>query len=155
MKHKERGVRLEKVLDSLSDYPYLLVGENDSVEEVARKLREQPGIRSIYVVDGEGRVVGALSLGRFIRVLTSPRCRYRFSTRNLLSCLTADSVRDLMDDHLIYARPHDRVLDVIERMLRKNIKEVPILDEQGRILKNAGLLELWDLLEPEEECGCE
>jgi CBS domain-containing protein len=147
------NVSLGEVIDSLSDYPYILVGEDETLEEVARKVKGRPGIRSIYVVDEAGGVKGALSLGRFIRVLTSPRCRYRFSTRNLLSCLTADSVRDLMDDHLIFARAEDRVLDVIERMLKKNIKEVPVLDEQGRIVKNVGLLELWDVLEP-EECGC-
>ncbi|GEM_PF-1107002 len=149
MKQSCRLIPLGELLEKLSDYPYVLVNEKDSLPEIGKRIRTMPGVRSIYVVDHNNRVIGAISPSRFIRTIMSPGSSYEFSVRNLMDHITCNCASDIMDDHLVYALPTEPIQTIIKKMLQREIKEIPVLDDQGRIIKNVGLLELWHVIEPE------
>ncbi len=52
-----------------------------------------------------------------------------------------------MDRALVYAKADEEVEDVLDRCLRYNIKEMPVLDGKGHIIKNVGVLDLLGVLE--------
>jgi len=141
-------VQLSQVLDILPNHAFLKVPMDISIPDLTELVRQNPGIRSIYVEDKNGRITGEVSLGGLIKTVTAKRqCRARLSTRNLLSCITCKSVQDIMDKKLIWASPRDDIETVLMKFIRNNIKEMPVLDDKGRIIKNIGVLDLWAMVE--------
>lgn len=137
-------MQLDKIMDRLPDHKYIKVSCGMSIPQLTELVRDQPGIRSIYVEDENGRIVGEVSLGSLIKIVTARRQRYpRLSARTLLSRITSSKVQDIMDRNLIFAMPEEDVEIVIMRSISHNIKEIPVLDLDGKILKNIGVLDLW------------
>lgn len=52
---------------------------------------------------------------------------------------------DVMDQQVIYARPTEDVAQVLGRIVHHNVKEIPVVDEERRIIANLSLLDLWNL----------
>jgi len=143
-------VKLKDVFSRIPGYDYIIVKENTPVDELGDLVRKHPGVRSIYVTDMGGKVLGEVSLGALIKNLTAERrCKTRISPRELLSCLVSNRAGDIMDRRFVYARPDEEVDDVLDRCLRYNIKEMPVLDDKGHIIKNIGVLDLLGVLKDE------
>ncbi|MFP3869200.1 MAG: HPP family protein [Desulfobacteraceae bacterium] len=140
-------MKIGEVLDKLDNLPYLAVSGDATLEQVAEKITDMRQVRGIYVVDEQGRLEGAISLGALIRHVIEARNKPSFFVRSLLSRITCEKVSDLMDKHVIYARKSDALDKVIDRMAGSNIKEIPIVDDQGRIIANVSILDLWKLAE--------
>jgi len=143
---RQKNPRIKDILDQLRDHPFISVPEEMPVTEVAKIIRRQPDVRSIFVTGRDGHLKGALSIGKLIRTITASRTGREFSTRRLIRCITCSSAGDIMSSHLLTASPDDSLDQVIDRMLEGNIKEIPIVDARGRIIRNAGLLDLWSRL---------
>jgi len=141
-------VQLNKILDNLPNHAFLKVPMDTSISDLTELVRQNRGVRSIYVEDGNGRIIGEVSLGSLIKAVTARRqCTTRLSTRSLLSCITCRNVRDIMDKKLIWASPSEEIEDVLMKFIRNNIKEMPVLDKDRQIIKNIGVLDLWAFAE--------
>ena len=140
---KRAGLKLKDVLNTLHNHPYITVSADTPLSEVAELVRHSPDVRSIFVTDNNGKISGALSIGRLIRTITARRSGADFSTRLLLRCITCSRAGEIMTSPLISAGPDDYIDEVIDRMLEGHIKEIPVLDREGNITVNAGLLDLW------------
>ena len=138
-------MKIRDALTQVAGLPYLAVGGDCTLEEISDRIKDQRQARGIYVVDAEGRLIGTLSLGVLIRHLTAARRRPVFHVRSLLSSLTSAQVIDLMDKHVLYAQPEDDLQEVLDLMIRGNIKEIPVVDEDRRPLAVVSLLDLWRL----------
>ncbi len=138
-------MKISEALTQVAGLPYLAVGGECTLEEVADKIKDQRQVRGIYVVDAEGRLLGTLSLGVLIRHLTTARHKPLFHVRSLLTRLTSANVIDLMEKNVVCARKEEDLGRVIDRMLHGNIKEVPVVDEEKRIIAVLSLLDLWRL----------
>ena len=138
-------MKIRDALTQVAGLPYLAVGGDCTLEEISDRIKDQRQARGIYVVDAEGRLIGTLSLGVLIRHLTAARRQPVFHVRSLLSSLTSAQVIDLMDKHVLYAQPDDDLQEVLDRMIRGNIKEIPVVDEDRRPLAVVSLLDLWRL----------
>ncbi len=139
-------MKISEALTQLSSLPYLVVDGDCTLEEVSAKIKNQRQVRGIYVKDPDGRLQGTLSVGVLIRHLATPRHKPLFHARSWLARLTSGKVGDLMDKHVVFARPDEEVGNVLERMLDTNIKEIPVVDYDRRIIAVLSLLDLWDLL---------
>ena len=104
------------------------VTPDQSAREAAKfMLRAEAG--SIPVTDG-GRVIGMIT-DRDIAV------------RGVAEGRGPDTpVRDLMTDHIICARQDDNVDDVAQRMSQQQVRRLPVLDEEERLV---GIVSLGDL----------
>ena len=140
-------MKIKDALDKLGSLPYLALPAEATMEEAAEKVTGLRQVRGIYVVDDQGRLVGAISLGVLIRHITAARHRPQFHVRSLLSRLTSEQVSDLMDPSVISATGEDDLARVVDRMVRANIKEIPVVDRDRRPIAALGLLDLWNLLE--------
>ena len=140
-------MRIRAVLDKIERQPYLAVSAESTLEEVAEQITRKKQIRGIYILDKQGRLEGYLSLGVLIRNVVISRHQPRFHIRSLLAQVTSEKVADIMETHLIFARKDDPVERVLDSMADRNIKEVPILDDDRRIIAVAGILDLWRLVE--------
>lgn len=139
-------MKVSEALTQVTSLPYLTVGGDCTLEEISDKIKDQRQVRGIYVMDAEGRLMGTLSLGVLIRHLTAARRQPLFHARSLLTRLTSTNVIDLMDKHVVYAQKEEDLHQVLDRMIRRNIKEVPVVDENRRIMAVLSLLDLWRLM---------
>jgi CBS domain-containing protein len=138
-------MKVSEALSQLAGLPYLAVGGECTLEEVADKIKDQRQVRGIYVVDAEERLLGTVSLGVLIRHLTAARHKPLFHVRSLLTRLTSANVIDLMDKNVVYARKEEDLDRVLDRMIHSNIKEIPVVDEAKRIVAVLSLLDLGRL----------
>jgi CBS domain-containing protein len=138
-------MKISEALPQLAGLPYMEVGSECTLEEISDKIKDQRQVRGIYVVDAEGRLIGTLSLGVLIRHITSARRQPLFHARSLLSRLTSANVIDLMERNVVYAREEEELNQVLDRMIRSNIKEIPVVDENRRVIAVLSLLDLWRL----------
>lgn len=138
-------MKIGDAMDKMVNLPYLAISGECTLEEISEKIADMRQIRGIYVVDNQGRLQGTLSLGSLIRNVIAARRQPGLHVRSLLTRITSRQVADLMDRQVIYARPEDDVKKVLDRMLSSNIKEIPVVDEQRRIIANISILDLWAL----------
>ena len=60
--------------------------------------------------------------------------------------ITAKKVADLMERDIVCAHPYDTVESVLDRMVPRNIKQVPVVDKELRIIKVVSILDLWNII---------
>ena len=140
-------MQIGEALEKIEKLPYLAIPRDLTLEEIAARIDDLRQVRGIYVIDDQGRLQGTLSLGAIIRNFIAARRKPRlFHTRSLLASITSEKVADIMDKYVIYARREDDLEATVDRMVQTNIKEIPVVDEVGRIIANIGLFDLWQLM---------
>ncbi|MBC7317731.1 CBS domain-containing protein [Candidatus Bipolaricaulota bacterium] len=126
--------------------------EADSSVLHAIKLLENSGLSALPVVDEEGRVVGIVSERDIIRALVPEYMDMLHSASFLPSLdrltkrlkeIAAHPVARYMTKEVVVARLEDNDLHVADLMLRKGLKQLPVVDEQGRLV---GVVRRIDLL---------
>jgi CBS domain-containing protein len=136
-----------EAIKKVGSIPYLAVPGGMGLEEVAGKLLAMRQIRGVYVVDEQGRLQGVISLGLLISRSLEDKIKPTFHARSLLERITADTAMDIMESRVISARTDDDIQAVLDRMIQNDIKEIPVIDEQKKIVGNLGIIDLWKLAE--------
>lgn len=116
------------------------------------RLLEQSGHASLPVVDEEGRVIGVVSERDIIRALL-PGYMDLLRSASFLPSLNqmAKKLREIahlpverfMTREVVACKPEDTDLHVADLMLRKGLKQIPVVDEAGRLV---GVVRRIDLL---------
>jgi len=140
-------MKIGDVLHKIGNLPYLTIHIDCTLEEASRKIADVGHLRTIYVIGPEGRLQGILSLGELIRSLISAGHKPHFHARSLLARITAKKAADIMDKYVVYAKKEDDPNSVLERMIDNHIKEIPVVDEDKKIIANIGIIDLWKLIE--------
>lgn len=135
-----------EVIKTVGSLPYLAISGGMTLEEVAGQILTARQIRGIYVVDEKDRLQGVISLGLLISRVLENKIKPTFHTRSLLDRITADKAMDIMDSRVIFARTNDDIQNVLDRMIQADIKEIPIVDEQLKVIGNLGIIDLWKLV---------
>ena len=119
---------------------------NTPLKEAARAMVDA-GVSGMPVVDGQGHLVGILTEADFI---SSHRKGPR--SRRLLHVLfgdgepalaNADVTAELMTTRVITIAPTDQVKAAGRRMAKENVKRLPVVDDNGRLV---GIVSRDDLL---------
>lgn len=140
-------MKIGDVLRKIGNLPYLTIHIDCTLEEASKKIADVRHLRTIYVIGHDGRLQGILSLGELIRSLISAGHKPHFHARSLLARITARKAADIMDKYVVYARKEDDPNSVLERMIDNHIKEIPVVDEDKKIIANIGIIDLWKLIE--------
>ena len=140
-------MKIGDVLHKIGNLPYLTIHIDCTLEEASRKIADVGHLRTIYVLDNEGRLRGILSLGELIRSMITAGHKPHFHARSLLARITAKKAADIMDEYVVYARKENDLNSVLERMIDNHIKEIPVVDEDKKIIANIGIIDLWKLIE--------
>ncbi|MBC7220442.1 CBS domain-containing protein [Candidatus Bipolaricaulota bacterium] len=115
-------------------------------------LLHQSGLASLPVVDEDGRVVGIISERDLIRALLPGYVDMLHSTAFLPSLdqlgrklreIGGKRIAEFMVREVIAARPDDTDLHLADLMIRKGLKQIPVLDDENRLV---GVVRRIDLL---------
>lgn len=116
------------------------------------RLLELSGHASLPVVDEEGRVVGVISERDIIRALLPGYMDLLRSTSFLPSLnqmarrlreIAHLPVEQFMTKEVVACKPEDTDIHVADLMLRRGLKQIPVVDAQGRLI---GVVRRIDLL---------
>lgn len=73
------------------------------------------------------------------------------SSSSLGTC-PVPKIKNVMNINLIFCRKYERLHDVIARMIEHDIKYLPLVDKEGRVISDLDILDLLELwLKKEEE----
>jgi CBS domain-containing protein len=127
-----------------------LVATTSSIKEVVHAMVQGSRRRLVYVVDSGGKLKGAISLDDLKDVIF----RYYLDgkirdalvvTEHIAELFSSETAEDVMDADLIVCRDHERLQDVITRMIERDVKDMAVIDQEGRVIADLDILDLLQL----------
>lgn len=147
-----KKLTVRDLLESLSHCIELpVVAETDSLKEVVRAMVKGHRRRIVYVVDGDNRFKGSITLEELKNVifhyyLNSSIRDALVVTEHIDEMFAAEKAGDFMNPDLIVCRENDSLHDIIVRMNEWDVLDIPVLDREGKVIADLDvlcLLELW------------
>ena len=145
MRNVEEIINRKKISDLsafLKGRSLPIIHEKATIEEVVGAMVRFERSRLLYVVDDEGKLVGTISLGLLARHIFSPGHEPQIHARFLLSIITAEFAKDIMQKNLVVAAKEEEVGAVLQRMIRANVKEIPVVDSEKRVIADLTIVDL-------------
>jgi CBS domain-containing protein len=130
----------------LKDRDLPLIHEDTNIEEVIDAMIGFKHSRLLYVVDDHRKLIGTISLGILIRHVFTRRYEPRVHPRFLISMITTETARHIMQKHPIFAMEEEEVGEVLDRMIRSNVKEIALVDRENRVIANLTMIDLLKFL---------
>jgi CBS domain-containing membrane protein len=103
------------------------VGPDDAVDEAWSRLARHQ-VKSLPVVDGQGRLVGIVSMHDFFLGQTSP------DPRQPPRLLHARRVHELMTREVVRARPEQPIAELVPAFSDQGLHHLPVVDAQDRVV---------------------
>ncbi len=126
-----------------------IVRPEDSLETVIKSMLESPKTMSAYVVDEDGKLVGVISVWDILQAtvahdpdtLNSGSPSILFDRDFLDRYAFSEKAKDLMREPVCVDLTHS-LRRAYRLMIEYGLTEIPVVDNQGRIIWDLSLLEL-------------
>jgi CBS-domain-containing membrane protein len=116
---------------------------NDTpIEELPQAIEWHRHSRQLYVVDEENHLLGNITLSRLVMYVFASSHGSSMNRRHVMGLITCTCAGDLMTEGTLSARMDDEVEELLERMVDGNLDEVPIADEDGRVVADLTMIDL-------------
>lgn len=139
-------VQVTDVVSQVRNRELPLIQEDANLEGIIRAMARFDHSRLLYVVDREKRLTGTISLGRLVRHLFSTSYEPQVHSGALLNTITAETAKDIMQKTPIATRDNENVKTVLDKMIRSNTKEIPVLDNGKRVIADLKMIDLFTLM---------
>lgn len=128
------------------------VKPDDSLEKVISSMIDDPQTEDVYVVDDQEAVIGVINLRTVLRHLCVDCLPARSSPHNVLDIISSETAQDLMNRKPVYVHPQDDLRRVLEKMIRYDVLEIAVVDEDQRVIGNLRIKEfIWPWIHAELE----
>lgn len=124
-----------------------IIQNNSSVEDVYNTMISDKKSRVVYVVDGNKKLVGHISIGTLINLYGAKFASGPIDVLTSFSKLLAHKASDLMTSP-VYVRMDNHIKIAIKVMMESSIFEIPIVNDQNQII---GAVTCFELLETLKE----
>jgi len=142
---KNISATVAELLEVIGKRQLGVVSPEAEVKEIISAFARAEHARLVYVVDNEKRLSGVISLGNLSKHLLFHHCSKAIDNLHLISMATSETAADFIDRPMIAAQLFETIEPVLERMLSAGIKEIPVLDEQGRLVGDLTLVDILQL----------
>ncbi len=119
-----------------------LISQETPIPELAKAIEWHRHSRQLYVVDGQEHLLGNITLGRLVMYVFASSHGSNMNPRHVLELITCKTAGDLMTEGTVSARMEDEVGEVLERMVAGNVDEVPVVDDEGRVVADLTMIDL-------------
>ncbi len=123
-----------------------LVTPDSSIEDMMRAVIEDTRSRHAYVVDADGRLIGAVRVNNIIQYLFpstvlleidgSPR------VSSFLEYSNATKVKDIMNTRPKHVYETTTLSKMVRIMMEEKINELPVVDRAMKVIGEVNLLEI-------------
>lgn len=138
--------KIEEVAASLQGRELPVIHENAELKEIVEGMINFGHSRILYVVDDEGRLLGTISLGTLVRHVFSRSHEPKIHPRRLMTSITMENARHMMQKHPVFAKRGEEIRIVVDRMIRSNVKEIAIIDDERKIVGDITMLDLLEFV---------
>lgn len=126
----------------------VFVREDESIEDVLKKMMLCKEERLVYVVDSKKRLQGVISTGRLMQHLfhekVAPESGFSPSA-NILQYLTAEHAKDIMDTDIVYCKKEESLESTLGKMFGKHSKKVlPVVDDEMHVIDALNIISLME-----------
>lgn len=128
----------------------VFVKKDASFDEIAKAMIANPRLKSVYVVDDKLQLIGKITLKILIKhefMDLIPRGLSYFGALEFVGNKTAE---DLMLKP-IYVKDEDTLKKAFVEMYENDLDELPVVDENLRLIGNIDMLELLTMLIEKKE----
>ncbi|MCK4603720.1 MAG: CBS domain-containing protein [Deltaproteobacteria bacterium] len=145
------NLTISEFLGSLShqvDLPIVAAG--GSLKKVVRAMVKGHRRSIVYVVDSSGKLKGTISLSDLKDIIFRYYLDARVKdslvvTEHIEELFSSENAEDVMDDCPISCHKHEKLHDVIVRMIEHDITHIPLIDTEGRVISDLDILDLLEL----------
>ena len=142
-KDKKSLGKIADLLEQLKQRKIPVVPQKASVSEIIDAFAASEHSRILYIVDDERRFIGVLSLGNMIKhVFFHYRDPSSIDSRSIISMAVSETAGDFMQREPVFAIYSEDVEDVLQRMIDHNVKEIPIIDDEKRVVADLTVVDL-------------
>ncbi|MBL4748295.1 MAG: CBS domain-containing protein [Magnetovibrio sp.] len=123
-------MKMQIIPDIVNKQTIVALNASSSIHEAVQAMSSH-NISAIAITDKNNKLVGIIT--------------ERDMTHRVLACglsPTSTSISDIMSTPLETLKPKDNALDAIELMLGRNIRHLPVIDENGSILAMVSMRDL-------------
>lgn len=134
-----------KVAEWLKQHPRDLgtVHPDWSAETIIDHMLDIPGLRDLYVVAPDGKLIGHITYYKVACILLSEH-RPEHTRRELMEHISTGNAGEIMNSHFVTAELEEELEDILHRQLDHNIEDMPVIDNDG---KPMGAIKLAQVLE--------
>ena len=137
---------MKKNVKDLMSSKFVEVAEQDQISQVVVKIAEDKETMLACVLDEEGRLKGIITPKEVLRAVEIREFgtirRPFFEGPEILHILSSKYAKDIMSSP-VSVKPEDSVDKAIDIMLDKGFYEVPVVDEEGKIV---GLIDYFSII---------
>ena len=141
-KDKRSLGKIADLVERLKQRKIPVVSKRATVSEIIDAFAASDHSRILYVVDDEGSFRGVLSLGNMIRHVFFHYHDPSIDSRSLISMVVSETAGDFMQQEPMVTMLSDDVEAVLQRMIDHNVKEIPILDDEKRVVADLTIVDL-------------
>lgn len=141
-KDKRSLGKIADLVERLKQRKVPVVPKRATISEIIDAFAASDHSRILYVVDDEGRFRGVLSLGNMIRHVFFHYHDPSIDSRSLVSMVVSETAGDFMQKEPMVTMLSDDVEAVLQRMIDHNVKEIPILDDEKRVVADLTIVDL-------------
>ncbi len=141
-KDKRSLGKIADLLEQLKQRKVPVIPKRATVSEIIDAFAASDHSRVLYVVDDEWKFIGLLSLGNMIRHVFFHYHDPSIDSRSLVSMVVSETASDFMQREPMFAIYSEDVEDILQRMINHNIKEIPILDDEKRVVADITIVDL-------------
>ncbi|HDH99010.1 MAG TPA: CBS domain-containing protein [Deltaproteobacteria bacterium] len=145
------NLTISEFLGSLShqiDLPIVAAG--GSLKKVVRAMVKGHRRSIVYVVDSSGKLKGTISLSDLKDIIFRYYLDVRVKdslvvTEHIEELFSSENAEDVMHDCPVFCHKHEKLHDVIVRMIEHDITHIPLIDTEGRVISDLDILDLLEL----------
>ncbi|MFO7760182.1 MAG: CBS domain-containing protein [Thermodesulfobacteriota bacterium] len=143
MSSADKNISLVSEVVKLTDRQEIpIVRNNDNLEAVIEAFAGAVHSRLVYVIDEKEKLCGVISLGGLTRHLLFFHEGGGIDNLHLTSMALAENAGDFVDGPPFTVHMAENVDEVMEKMMTHKIKEVPVVDDQDKIVADITMVDL-------------
>jgi CBS-domain-containing membrane protein len=104
------------------------------IKDMVDRFVEQSPMHHICVVDENGKLQGMINRKRIFQTVFSHHVSADSRVTHLYNLLTAEKAGELMISDVITVNENDNINAVIKKMIEHDLFEIPVVDEDKRVL---------------------
>lgn len=112
------------------------------VNEIVAAFKKSRHARLVYVVNEKQYLHGAISLGNLAKHLLFHLNDREVDNLHLMDMALAETAIDYIDRPVVSAKLSDNIEPVLTNMLKASIKEIPVVDDQGKLVADLTLVDI-------------
>ncbi len=140
----KRGLgKIADLITTLKERKIPVIYEQAGISEIIEAFAGSSHSRLLYVVDQEERLKGFISLGNLVRHVFFGYHDPYIDTRKLTHMAISETADHFMQRDPHFAVASEDLQEVLQRMIKNNIKEIPIVDDEKKIVADLTIVDFF------------